>query len=235
MAVIFTKEILGDPRKFLEHLNLLVREMGGSAQGGVVATTDGNIVGGAERFVPGAGIQFTRELGALKVTATGISAVGGGGGSLGIALGYAKAVTGAGTATFDIADVGTSSYIIDGFNLTSGGDKGLIVPHIPPLTDSRTAIQFKVDHYETGTIFVWLIPINDVIGFSQAVTPGVLPLTFAARSSVNYLIDGFVLLSDGSKSIIVPHIPPLTDSRTLTGVNIEISETGTLYAWIVPY
>ena len=59
--------------------------------------------------------------------------------------------------------------------------------------------------------------------------------SFAARSSVNYLIDGFVLMSDGSKSIIVPHIPPLTDSRTLTGVNIEISETGTLYAWIVPY
>ena len=150
-------------------------------------------------------------------------------------LGYIKAVTGSAEATLDIADVGTSDYIIDGYNLTAAGDKALIVPKVPPLVDSRTATQFKVLHYETGTLYVWLVRIDSVLGFSQSVTPGTVSISFTARANTNYLVDGYVLLADGNKGVIRPLIPPLADSRTTIGVNVEVFDTGTLYLWLTPY
>ena len=207
----FTDKIVNSPVLLRQHLNRL-QSFQGTSRTIETLRTEVRILGSTTPVVPPSTIISTGGM-----------------------LGYFKSVTGSAEATFDIADVGTSAYIVDGFNLTAAGDKALIVPKVPPLVDSRTATQFKVLHYETGTLYVWLVRIDGVLGFSQAVVPGTVPISFTARANTNYLVDGYVLLADGNRGIIRPRIPPLADTRTTTGVDVEVFDSGTLYLWLTPY
>ena len=214
--IYFTKEIIADPVKLTHQLNLLSRSRGTSKTVKAVQTQVQ---------------QLSQSVTNLMTPPAEVLSAG-----PGISIGFSRAVTGAGVESFAMADIGTSAYVIDGFMINAAGDKVTVVPEIPPLTDSRIGTGFNIRYYETGTIYVWLTVIDDVIGMTKTIAgAGVETLTFTARSSVNYMVDGFVFTASGDKGLIVPQIPPLTDSRTLTSVDIRVFEAGTLYACLTPY
>lgn len=63
----------------------------------------------------------------------------------------------AGIPTISFADLGTALYGAYGFVLKSGGDVGLAIPQIPPLSDSRTSNSCKVQVFDTGTLCLFII------------------------------------------------------------------------------
>jgi hypothetical protein len=68
---------------------------------------------------------------------------------------------------------------------------------------------------------------------TSAAGAGIVAVTLTGQPNANYIPDGFLLTSTGEKSLVIPQIPPLTDSRTAGGFNMRVFEAGTLYTWVL--
>ena len=69
MPILFTEDIVKDPRKMVEQLNLALQQYTAAQGGAGIAETQGGIVGPYQKIVAGPGLNMTQERGALKVSA----------------------------------------------------------------------------------------------------------------------------------------------------------------------
>lgn len=92
-----------------------------------------------------------------RIVSTGIVGGGGAGGTVSkVAIYVGQDVAAAGIVTVPFADLGTSEYGIISFMMNANGVT-LLIPNMPPLTDSRTRVSFTVPVYEAGRVHSFVI------------------------------------------------------------------------------
>lgn len=75
--------------------------------------------------------------------------------------GGSQAVSSPGEQTITFTAVASASYVPDVKVIDADGYTTVLTPKIPPLTDSRTTTQFKVDAPFTGTLYWTIRPITE--------------------------------------------------------------------------